>query len=837
MAKKSKTEETGEVKDYTYFHQRLDVLGWTESLNEFETPSWEFSSKEGWRVIPETDSRHRVYRHRLFDADSEGNLVINFYRITGAPATYRRGDGPAKNYYAIRYRNPVVGKDGELIRFKGPSGTSPLPWFGPRLIEAFRNGEQIECLTITEGPLKAFAGEVAGAHIMAVPGITQVRDPDKHLDQLHQDIVDLIQRCRPKKVVWLMDGDVRHFPRGWDPETEEGREKDLFQKPNSFYCAVRTMRDLLQDLANEIGFSAWFKHVLSDDLPRHPKGLDDLLVDIRTNPELSEQERQDALDEVLRELVASSGPSHYFYRKSLDRISEIKRYFAIGSAQEFYTAHEERLKEHTFVFHGTRYRYDTSAKELTVVMPAVMRNYVRVGDTYYERVKVPNRYGMLEEKLHRRDKTTITDDHGKDQVKHIQKFKAFCNVPSHENYQPIIANCWNRYQPMEHTPEPGDWPHIQMFLRHIFGSGTVEKPHPKKRDANGHPVMMRVSELDLGYDYLQLLYRNPTQILPILCLVSRARETGKSTFGKLVKAIFTGNAAFVSSNDLQSDFNEHWISKLVVICEEAFLDKKQTIERIKDLSTASVAMLNSKGIQQQEIEVFLHFIINSNNTRNFITTDSDEIRFWVREVPRIPDAQKVPKLEDIMQSEIPAFLHFLSNRTMATEELSRMWFHPSLLETEALHKVREHSRPMARREIEAWMRQMFLATRKDEIRMTVADVRREVFRGSTRYDDKYLREIFREEFDAQTPRKNGHPSTCTYSYPRLSETRDMTGTHFEVQWVDVRTPSRPYIFRREVFFTEQDWEMLTTNVDDMVHPQAPAPQPVTPDADDDDLPF
>ena len=123
---------------------------------------------------------------------------------------------------------------------------------------------------------------------------------------------------------------------------------------------------------------------------------------------------------------------------------------------------------------------------------------------------------------------------------------------------------------------------------------------------------MKVSELELGYDYLQLLFRHPTQMLPILCLVSKLRETGKSTFAKLMKAVFTGNAAFVSSQDLQSDFNEHWITKLLVMCEEAFIEKKATIERIKDLSTASVAMVNSKGVQQVEQEVFLKFILCSN---------------------------------------------------------------------------------------------------------------------------------------------------------------------------------------------------------------------------------
>jgi len=39
-------------------------------------------------------------------------------------------------------------------------------------------------------------------------------------------------------------------------------------------------------------------------------------------------------------------------------------------------------------------------------------------------------------------------------------------------------------------------------------------------------------QIELGLDYLQLLYQKPVQILPIVCLVSKERSTGKTTFPK-----------------------------------------------------------------------------------------------------------------------------------------------------------------------------------------------------------------------------------------------------------------------------------------------------------------
>ena len=558
----SKSEEA--KKDYTYFHERLDPIGWTEERGRFTTPNWE--SRGGVsQPIPVGQWDHKLYTRELFDVDKDGNLLIPYYRINGSPATYAKGDGPARNYVITRLRNPEANKEGDLVKYRIPKGAGTFAWFPPRLIEAFREKRHIDALVLTEGALKAFALANAGADCVGLTSITHAKDRDKSLDQLHQDVVDLIRACTPKKVIWLVDGDCKHFSRKWvaDSQDEAERDVDLFTRPNQFYSSAKTLRDLLQDLSNELGFSIWFKHVESGsvEVPQGdtpPKGADDLLVaaaaarvretearaslevkgwaemdeKARTNAlkQLRVQAQEDARADVVKELNATSGAPTFFYRKSLDKLGEIKKYFAITSHQEFYAEYSERLGDRPWVYNGTKYQHD--GKELTVVLSAVMRSYVRVGDTYYERVPVPNRFGIVEEKMHQRQKSTITDDHGKDKVKHVQKLKAFCNTPNHEDYQSIIKNCLNRYQPFEHKPEAGDFPFIEMFMQHIFGTNEVEVPHPKKKGADGKPAMMRVNELELGYDYMQLLYRSPTQMLPILCLVSKENETGKSTLGK-----------------------------------------------------------------------------------------------------------------------------------------------------------------------------------------------------------------------------------------------------------------------------------------------------------------
>ena len=103
--------------------------------------------------------------------------------------------------------------------------------------------------------------------------------------------------------------------------------------------------------------------------------------------------------------------------------------------------------------------------------------------------------------------SAIKADHGNDYLSHVPKYDGFCTVPSHTDYQPTIGCFLNLYQPIGHVPTEGEFPHIKSLVRHIFGE-----------------------QYDLGVDYLQLLYLNPVQKLPILLLVSEERNTGKTTF-------------------------------------------------------------------------------------------------------------------------------------------------------------------------------------------------------------------------------------------------------------------------------------------------------------------
>ncbi len=129
--------------------------------------------------------------------------------------------------------------------------------------------------------------------------------------------------------------------------------------------------------------------------------------------------------------------------------------------------------------------------------------YMRVGTTLYKVVNQPCANGGYEKKRVVWNNSTLRQDYGKNYLATVPKYDGFCTVPNHLNYQKEIEGFLNLYEPIEHKPQQGDFSHIQSLMRHIFGE-----------------------QYELGMDYMQLLYLQPTQKLPIVLLVSEERNTG-----------------------------------------------------------------------------------------------------------------------------------------------------------------------------------------------------------------------------------------------------------------------------------------------------------------------
>ncbi len=293
--------------------------------------------------------------------------------------------------------------------------------------------------------------------------------------------------------------------------------------------------------------------------------------------------------------------------------------------------------------------------------------YIRVGTTYYKLIERPQISGDKITSLVKWSRETIIQDHGKKIIYDIPKYDGFCCIPNHLKYQKTIENFYNIYNEIPHQPSISrvsvdEIPFSISFLQHIFGN-----------------------QVDLGLDYLKILLENPTQILPILCLVSKERATGKTTFLKWMKEIFGRNMTYIKGDSFNSQFNSDWASMLLIAIDEVFFDRKEITERLKYLSTTNKDKLENKGKDREEIDFFGKFILCSNNEDNFIQIDENEIRFWVLKINPIK-LENTEFLQNLI-SEIPQFLSFLIHRKFYSQKKSRMWFSPDEIKTKALQKL------------------------------------------------------------------------------------------------------------------------------------------------------
>jgi hypothetical protein len=329
----------------------------------------------------------------------------------------------------------------------------------------------------------------------------------------------------------------------------------------------------------------------------------------------------------------------------------------------------------------------------------VNNEYIRVGIQYYKFIEEP--VNDEENKTIRRivkwSRNTIIDDHGKDFCMAIEKFDDFVLMPSHDNYKEKHGKFYNIYHPLSGEIEEGDCSETLEFLKHIFGS-----------------------QFEIGLDYLTILWRYPKQILPILCLVSEERETGKTTFLNWLRELFGDNMTIMKSESFRSRFNNDWTSKLLICIDEAKFDKRSDSDYIKDLSTSRTINEEGKNVNKRERPFYGKIIMSSNNVNDMAIIDENEKRFWVIEVNKIENYKN--NFEAKLRSEIPAFKYFIKNRKIKNSKETRMWFKASNLKTHALSKMMRNSVHTNEKEIAEILLQYSEISAGNEIKLTLKNI-------------------------------------------------------------------------------------------------------------------
>ena len=362
--------------------------------------------------------------------------------------------------------------------------------------------------------------------------------------------------------------------------------------------------------------------------------------------------------------------------------------------------------------------------------------YLRVGTTYYKTIEKPTISGDKLQILTKWSRETIIHDHEKKYLSKIPKYDGFCCIPEHINYRKFIDGFYNLYNEIPFQPASGEIqkeniPFSINFMSHIFGE-----------------------QLEFGLDYIKILLLYPTQILPILCLVSKERSTGKTTFIKWMKEVFGLNMTYIKGDSFGSQFNSDWASMLLVAIDEVFFDKKEITERLKYLSTTNKDKIEAKGKDREEAEFFAKFILCSNNEDNFIQIDENEIRFWIRKIN--PIKQENTEFLKNLIAEIPAFLKFLKDRKFSTQKFTRMWFTPAQIRTKALQKLVFKNANKLELKIIELLYEFFESNEDQEINVVPQDILSMVNRmfRPTYWTRNDVRNVLKDSWKLE-PQKNG----------------------------------------------------------------------------------
>ena len=671
----------------SYYSERMQSLHVTEESNRYDA----------------TDIDGRPIDFRFFQETDNGDIAINYIGPDGVIEVYETDNRKTRAFSRIRLREPKEGGP----KYVQPAGTPVTPFITPEALRRYKASERTRTLFIVEGEFKAFAMSNFGLPTIGIGGIHNYRTK---ANEIHPHILGFCARCAVENIVLLFDADCL--------KVEWREDKELTTRLSGFYTALNRFNELLKP--HDI--TLYFSHVASDS---EDKGIDDVLYGGRADTDL-------VIEELTRLTAGSERKYVLTYLITGTSPYNIQRIFGLDGAKTFYELNYELLKDKEFVYKGNTYYADENGK-LAVSWKGQQKNYVRIGTDYYKKIVEKSPNGQTEINIIRWSKENIRQDfhNSKEFIAMIEKCDAFTNVPENDpaRYRQVITSekdgvtsrLYNRYSPVYHVPEQGEWRTINRLLHHIFDY----------RNLDGEPLY------EFALDYLQLLYTRPLNHLPILCLVSKERGTGKTTFLNLLRAIFVENMRILDSERLMSKFNEHWAGKHIVAVDESFInmyEKNGAGNKLKMIATNATIPAEGKGRDSSEVPNISKLILCSNDEYNFVKIDMEENRYCIVKVSPIEDATD-PHMIERMEAEIPAFLHFLKNRQLYHREASRLWFDERVYETEALLKIKERTESAAVKHIKDAIREQFFIQKEETIRLS-ANVIYELVRDSFRFINK-----------------------------------------------------------------------------------------------------
>lgn len=804
--------ESEQPRNTEYLDKRLAELNISDKQNTFTRIWIQPSSRkdDDGKIITEDHRHERDYK--VFDADSEGNIVIHYFNLEGQPYRWKKdGTTMTRDYIRKRLRDPK----GSMKYFQ-ESGSPQFPFFNPEIITKYKRAKYpelftadknaddqaalaedgtIDTLFLVEGEFKARAGQLAGIDIVGLPSIHGFYNGDVK-GKLHEDIQELLIICKAKKIVFLVDADLLSVK--WEAD------KDLANRPLSFYGAIKSYRESLQLLLDDDNERVpleliYFMHINSKFM-NDAKGLDDLLSKYTAKH-----------DEIIEDLYSFQFAKKYFTGKLINDLNKdvnggIYRYLGLTDEKEFYKIYGDFIDGREFKFKRRRYIYNQEEKEVKFVRHEDAAKFLRVGPSWVKVVTRKNKFEQIEQIIVPWKIAEITRDYRRfpDFIEQIQRYDAFCNEPAwNGSYKRSVNNCYNLCEPLSWQPAPGGIAATIKFLKHIFqGKGTVSL------DDYGIPVEennITGDPFTVILDWLTLIIQRPKEPLPVPILVSPENNTGKSTFLKWLQILFGTNMVILGNEQFKMKFNAHYITKFIIAIDEGFLevDKKAEKERLKQMVTADDVYLEYKGMNVEKVDYYGKLVMCSNDADRVMKIDDGESRWFVVRVPVL--TEKDPDLKKKLAEEMPAWLHYVQNRTVHHPRADRLWFKAEWFITEQFKIIVESTKNRLERVFEDWIREQFMLYRLSTLRYSMThlvDAMNDSKTNKYKVDKIELRAFLTArnvEYDKR-PQRFSMPSGI--DIPEGDSGRDL-----KVMMTDCN-PTTPYIFRIEKWLSVEDVEKL-----------------------------
>jgi len=639
----------------------------------------------------------RMQDVRICNSDKDGNIVIIPYKLSrecwmySTKAKFYTGyynDSEIWKYKRLAPENEYTNNEGDKVRMVMPKGQIVPPFLSKNIIESYESELSIDTLYLTEGYIKALKLYIDGLHSVGLGSITLYKE--KETNSMYEDIRTIINNCNVKNIAIIYDADCSHIS-----VKDVINNRDVKRRPNNFLSSFKNIKELLKGY----GLDVFFIALKNQD--EKLKGIDDLLENI---PE--------AINE-LKDIGLRSGK----YFEKITELEKVETYLGLDCVDTLHKNNKERLKNRTFSYEKILYA-DESGKLIRSEKDPNEIPFFAVGNNYYM-------FGTDGTLLMKKKEMLKDMGFTKNDFLGCRKLENFINVPLlYHEFKFVIDNKFNLYHKFNPEIKTDNCETILHLVNHIFRE-----------------------QYELGLDYLWQLYFNRTQKLPVLCLVSKEQGTGKSTFAQtLMVALFGNNFTQISNTEINSKWNDGYISKNVLTLNEITIEKKEAYEKIKTLSTEEIQPLQRRFTDSCDLPCYLRLIMSSNYELNFMKLTGEDRRFWIKKIA-VPEKIIIDYVQRV-KDEAGYFVEFLSKRGCNYKTKgNRMFFDFEDYKTTELEDIIDDSRNELYIEIYETIKAIFILNESiDTLNYTLKDLHENIITQNTRYTKKWIKNVLRDDF-------------------------------------------------------------------------------------------